>query len=279
MCRVLGVSASGYHAWYARTASKTMSQRQHDDIELGRSIERVFDKTNGTYGSPRVRMALSKEGCQVSRKRVARLMRQRGLRARQPRRRVRTTQSDHALPIVQNLLKRDFQASAPNQKWTSDITYIATSDGWLYLATVIDLFSRRIIGWSMSAHIDEVLVHTAITMALAKRPDRGSVVLHSDRGSQYAAGGIAQLCATHGIQQSMSRRGNCWDNAPSESFFATLKRECVNERTFASRAAARTAIFEYIEIYYNRERLHSTLGYQTPVEFESAFQSINLCPL
>jgi transposase InsO family protein len=279
MCRVLGVSASGYHAWRTRR----VSQRQRADTELGGSIERIFDKHKGTYGSPRVRMVLSNEGRPVSRKRVARLMRQRGLRASAPRRWVRTTDSNHALPIAKNLLERDFSASAPNQKWASDITYIATHDGWLYLATVIDLFSRRIVGWSMSTHIDEALVHAAITMALHKRdkPDAhaDSLIFHSDRGSQYAARGIAQLCAAHHIQQSMSRRGNCWDNAPSESFFATLKRECVKELIFTSRAEARTAIFEYIEIYYNRERLHSTLGYRTPVDFENAHRSINLCPL
>jgi putative transposase len=275
MCRVLGVSASGYYAW----RNRAVSQRQHDDKDLGTSIKHIFDKHNGTYGSPRVRMALVKQGRQVSRKRVARLMRQRGLKARQPRRWVRTTDSDHALPIAQNLMNRDFIASEPNQKWVSDITYIATRDGWLYLATVIDLFSRRVVGWSMSAHIDEALVHTAITMALGKRPKHDGLMFHSDRGSQYAARGIAQLCTAHGIQQSMSRRGNCWDNAPSESFFATLKRECVKERVFASRAEARSAIFEYIEIYYNRERLHSTLGYRTPVDFENAHLSITLCPL
>jgi transposase InsO family protein len=275
MCRVLGVSTSGYHAWRTRGISK----RQRDDAELGRSIRGIFAKHKGAYGSPRVRMALLHEGRQVSRKRVARLMRQRGLTARTPRRWVRTTDSDHALPIAKNLLGRDFRASAPNQKWASDITYIATRDGWLYLATVIDLFSRRIVGWSMSAHIDEPLVHAAITMALQKCPKPDSLIIHSDRGSQYAARGIAQLCADHGLQQSMSRRGNCWDNAPSESFFATLKRECVNETIFASRAQARTAIFEYIEIYYNRERLHSTLGYRTPVDFENAHSSSNLCPL
>ena len=275
MCRVLGVSASGYHAWRTRGAS----ERQRDDSQLSRSITCIFDKHKGTYGSPRVRMVLSNEGRQVSRKRVARLMRQHGLTARAPRRWVRTTDSDHALPIAKNLLERDFRASAPNQKWASDITYIATRDGWLYLAMVIDLFSRRIVGWSMSAHIDEALVHAAITMALHKRPKRDALIVHSDRGSQYAARAIVQLCTDHGIQQSMSRRGNCWDNAPSESFFATLKRECVNQRIFASRAEARTAIFEYIEIYYNRERLHSTLGYRTPVDFENAHRSINLCPL
>lgn len=206
-------------------------------------------------------------------------MRQRGLRALRPSRSVRTTQSDDALPIAENLINRDFTAAEANQKWASDITYIATQSGWLYLATVIDLFSRRIVGWSMSTSIDEALVHAAISMALTHRHRRATVILHSDRGSQYAARGIGQLCAAHGIRQSMSRRGNCWDNAPSESFFATLKRECVNEHVFVNRTEARSAIFAYIEIYYNRERLHSAIGYRSPVDFEAAHRSSTLCPL
>lgn len=276
MCRILGVSTSGYHAWRTRQPSL----RRREDEELTRSIERVFLSNHGAYGAPRVRMALRREGRSVSRKRVARLMQQHGLRAKGPRRRVRTTISDHRLPVAENLLDRDFTASEVNQKWVSDITYIATREGWLYLSSVIDLFSRRVIGWSMSVTIDEALVQAALCMALQQRSRRRPVLLHTDRGCQYAARGIADLCASEGIQQSMSRRGNCWDNAVSESFFATLKRECVGGRqSFNNRTEARTAIFAYIEIYYNRERLHSTLGYQTPVEFEAAHLSTSPCPL
>lgn len=264
MCRVLEVSPSGYYAWRKRP----VSDRACGDAVLKERITEIFTTSRGRYGAPRVHQALRRNGVRIARKRVARLMQQCSLRARTPRRRVRTTDSNHRHPVAKNLLDRQFTASAAHQKWTSDITYIATHEGWLYLAVVIDLFSRRVVGWSMSQQIDEALVRQAITMALSGKPINRDLLLHSDQGSQYAATGIGQLCRSNAVVQSMSRRGNCWDNAPSESFFGTLKRELINGHIYARRAEARAAIFEYIEVFYNRERLHSTLGYRSPIEFE-----------
>jgi len=275
MCRLLGVSPAGYYA----AAGRPVAERVHRDETLAETIEQIFDTSHGRYGSPRVHQKLRHEGVKVARKRVARLMRERSLCARRARRRARTTDSQHSWPVAGNLLERNFTATAVHQKWASDITYIATREGWLYLVVVLDLFSRRVVGWSMSQQIDAALVHRAITMAIAGKPADQPVILHSDRGSQYAATGIGELCRFNKVTQSMSRRGNCWDNAVSESFFSTLKQELINERVYATRAEARVALFEYIEIFYNRERLHSTLGYLSPAEFERTHTAINPCPL
>lgn len=275
MCRVLGVSPAGYHAWRRRP----IAARLISDQQLLGAIQRIVHCTDGRYGSPRVHQQLRAEGVRVARKRVARLMRQHRLSAQVQPRRAHTTDSRHAEPVAENLLGRNFSASAGNQKWTSDITYIATRQGWLYLAVVIDLFSRRVIGWSMSQQIDQPLVEQAIIMASAQKPVSTTVVLHSDRGSQYAALRTREVCRTHRITQSMSRRGNCWDNAPSESFFSTLKRELIRRQVYTTAKEARGAIFEYIEVFYNRQRRHSTIGYHSPVDFELAHSSSIPCPL
>ena len=207
-------------------------------------------------------------------------MRQQGLKpARQRKQRPRTTDSKHRLAVAENLLQQDFSADEPNQKWAGDITYIDTSEGWLYLAVVLDLFSRRVIGWSMSDRIDCQLAHSAMLMAVQQRQPIGVLIVHSDRGVQYAAGEYQQLLADWSLTPSMSRTGNCYDNAVSESFFATLKTELVYRQFYQTRQQARLSIFEYIVIFYNRQRLHSTLGYLSPVEFEQLYFSKNLCPL
>jgi putative transposase len=275
MCRVLEVSPAGYHAW----AQRSISAHELSDQQLLEAIQRIVRQSHGRYGSPRVHQQLRAEGLRVARKRVARLMREHGLSARPPRRRVRTTDSRHGEPVAENLLRRNFSAEAGNQKWVSDITYIPTCQGWLYLAVVIDLFSRRVIGWSMSQQIDQSLVERAVTMAITQKPATATVLLHSDRGSQYAARATRELCARHAITQSMSRRGNCWDNAVSESFFSTLKRELIGPQVYATAEDARGSIFEYIEAFYNRERRHSSVGYLSPIDFELAHTTSIPCPL
>lgn len=267
LCKVLGVSRSGFYAWRARPAS----QRGKTDAELAQEIVEVHAVSRGTYGSPCVHAELRARGLRVGKKRIARLMRDRGLAARKRRRfRPKTTDSNHHLPIAENVLDRDFSRPAPNQAWVGDITYIPTAQGWLYLAVLLDLHSRRVVGWAMSDRIDRHLVLGALSMAVTNRGvPAGGVLHHSDRGSQYASDDYRKALAGYGFKASMSRRGNCWDNAVSESFFSTLKVELVHQRQFATRAEARTAIFEYIEVFYNRQRRHSTLGYVSPAQFES----------
>jgi len=267
-CAVLGVAVSGYYGWQKRQ----MSMRQQQDQQLLSAIRRIYQQHRGLYGSPRIHAELKKEGWQCSRKRVARLMREAHLRSvRQRKRRVQTTQSKHSYPVAVNVLNRQFEAQRPNQKWVSDMTYIPTQNGWLYLAAVLDLFSRRIVGWAMSATCDATLVQNALQMALSERQPTADLLHHSDRGSQYAAHAYQALLAQHAITVSMSRKGNCYDNAVMESFFRTLKAECVDLHVFRSRTHARSVIFEFLEVYYNRQRLHSTLGYCTPAAFEAAF--------
>jgi putative transposase len=275
LCRTFGVSRSGYYAWLTRPRSA----RCASDEELLTVIEQIYTEKRQRYGAVRIHRQLRRRGWRCSKKRVARLMRQRGLKARRRRTWVRTTDSRHALPIAKNVLNREFDAGQPNQKWAGDITYVPTSEGWLYLAVVIDLFSRRVIGWSMSNRIDQLLARSAMLMALRTRRPNGALIVHSDRGVQYAAGDYQQLLADWSVTPSMSRKGNCWDNAVSESFFATLKNELVHHEQYRTREEAQRSIFEYIEIFYNRERLHSTLNYCSPVEFEQEYLSTNLCPL
>lgn len=267
-CAVLEVAESGYYAWCKRQPSA----HQQADAALVAEIQAIYAQNRGRYGSPRIHAELKKRGWHCGRKRVARLMREAHLRSvRQVKRRQLMTDSCHRYPVAANVLNRDFQAQLPNQKWVADITFIATQAGWLYLAVVLDLFSRRVVGWAMSARCDATLVQNALQMALSQRQPIDHLLHHSDRGSQYAAHVYQALLAQHHITVSMSRTGSCYDNAVMESFFRTLKAECVDLHVFHSRSHARTVIFEFLEVYYNRQRLHSTLGYCTPAAFEAAF--------
>jgi putative transposase len=267
MCRVLGVSVSGYYAWRGRQPSR----REQANAVLLERIRAVHDQSRRTDGSPRVHAALRAKGIACNRKRIERLMRLHGLRGRVRRaKQPKTTESTHPYPIAANLLNRDFAASTPNQKWLADITYVDTLEGFLYLASIEDVFSRRIVGWDMADSLETTLVERALHMALAQRKPNPGLLHHSDRGSQYASHDYQRLLAQHRITVSMSRTGNGYDNAMKESFFATLKLECAAQ-PFASRAAARLAIFEFIEVWYNRQRLHSALGYLSPQQFEAQF--------
>jgi transposase InsO family protein len=266
MCQQLGVSRSGYYAWKERPES----ERNKADRALAEVVTAVHQESRGRYGSPRVHAELRARGQRVSRKRVARLMRQHDIAARKRRRFVRTTDSRHTQPVAPNVLERNFSPGQPNSTWATDITYVGTRQGWLYLAVVLDLFSRKVVGWSMSEHIDRHLVLNALDMALkGRQPPRG-LLHHSDRGSQYASTDYQQALAARGIRCSMSRKGNCWDNAVVESFFSSLKLELVYTTDFATHEQARLALFEYIEVFYNRQRRHSSLGYVSPVDFELA---------
>jgi putative transposase len=267
LCAVLGVSASGYYDWRKRPPS----QRQRANERLLAAIRREHEASRQTYGSPRIHAALKQQGVQVGRKRVARLMRSDGLVGKTPRRkRPVTTQREPGALAAPNLLAQDFTTSRPDETWLADLTYIDTAEGWLYLALVMDLFTRAIVGWSMADHMQATLVERALFMALGRRLPDGDLLHHSDQGSQYTSALIQALLAQHHIQVSMSGVGNCYDNAPMESFIGTLKTECV-VYPFATRAEARQAIFEYIEVWYNRQRLHSSLGYMSPAAFERQY--------
>lgn len=266
ICRVLGVARSGYYAWLRRGVSARQVRRER----LVRQIRRVHAEHRFVYGSPRVHRVLVSQGERVGRHTVARLMRQAGIRPRARRAFApRTTDGRHGRPVAPNRLKRDFAAAGPDRKWVGDITYVATDQGWLYLAGVLDCFSRKVVGWSMSAAMPTELVSRALRMALARRSPRGELVHHSDRGSQYASVDYRQLLERHGITASMSGVGDCYDNAMMESFWATLKTELVHHKRYATHEEARASIFEYIEVFYNRKRLHSALGYQSPEAFEA----------
>ena len=270
MCRMLAVSRAGFYAWRRRPAA---AQTREDQV-LAVAVAAIYAENHGRYGSPRVQMELRNRGQRSGRKRIARLMRLQGLRARPKRRYRTTTDSRHGLPVCPNLLARRFAVAQPNTAWVTDMTYLWTAQGWLYLAVIIDLFSRRIVGWSMSERIDRKLALDALRMALAQRRPQPGLIHHSDRGSQYASGDYQQLLAQHGLRGSMSRRGDCWDNAVAESFFASLKLELVYQVQWRTRAEVRTAIFEYLELFYNRRRRHSSLGYLSPVEFERRNQRL-----
>ena len=266
MCDALSVSPSGYYAWRSRPESP----RKIANRELLVDIRRVYRQHRERYGAPRIHAELRAEGHTLSRKRVARVMRQHGIRARAPRRyRVCPTDSKHSLPVAENLLDQNFVAARPNQVWLADITYIPTGEGWLYLAVILDLFTRKVVGWAMRDHMRAELTIAALTMAIQRRRPRAGLVHHSDRGSQYAAGDYRDILRTAAIVQSMSRKGNCWDNAPMESFFGTLKTELVHQREYPDRDAARRDLFAYVEAYYNRRRLHSAIGYITPEQAEA----------
>lgn len=265
MCRALAVSAAGYYAWRSRPESARSSQTR----TLLSAIRVIHRESRETYGSPRIWNALVKQGHRVGEHRVARLMRHGGIRAKTVTKWRATTQSQHRFPVAANTLDRAFTVAAPNRVWAGDLTYVWTMEGWLYLAVLLDLYSRRVVGWAMGPRLTGELVEQALTMALVNRIPRAGLVHHSDRGSQYAATSYRHVLAAHGITASMSRKGNCWDNACIESFFGTLKRELVYHRHYATRDDATQDIFEYIEVFYNRQRRHSTLGYHSPAEYEA----------
>jgi transposase InsO family protein len=264
MCRVLQVTRQGFYAWQRRGPSR----RKREEERLSTTIRAAFLQNHGRYGSPRVYLELRDEGHRTSRKRVARLMKQHGLVARRLRRFVNTTDSKHGYGVAPNRLNRDFTPAAPNQVWATDITYVPTKQGWVYLAVVLDLYSRKVVGWSLQPYLDRRLVLTALQGAILARKPGPGLIHHSDRGVQYACEEYQRLLADAEIVPSMSRKANCWDNAVVESFFSTLKHELVHRCTFASHAEARSAIFEYVEGFYNRRRRHSTLGYVSPAEYE-----------
>jgi putative transposase len=272
MCDVLQVAASGYYAWRKRT---TPSQRMiADEILMGR-IRVVFDESRGRYGSPRVHRELKEQGHQVGRKRVARLMREGGLAARRKRRGTRTTDSNHGHRIAPNLLGRKFDVNGVsiNRVWVSDITYLPTDEGFLYLAATVDLASRNCVGWAMRNTLDAELAVSALRMAVEQRRPRPGLIHHSDRGSQYACDDFRGELDAHQMRASMSRKADCWDNAVAESFFATLEMELIANSRWRTRAEARTAVFEFIEGWYNRVRRHSTLGYLSPMQYEEKLKS------
>ena len=267
MCRVLQVSRSGYYAWRRRP----VSGREMANQKLTQQIEAIHQQSRQTYGSPRIQAELADQGVKCGPNRVARLMQEAELQAKQSRQfKVTTTDSAHNYPVAPNLLARNFQANRANEKWLADITYIPTAEGWLYLAAVMDLYSRRIVGWAMGESLERGLPLAALQMALDTRQPLPGLLHHSDRGSQYASDDYQAVLTKSQMQVSMSRTGNCYDNAPMESFFGTLKTELVYHCHYATRAEAKTAIFEYIEVFYNRFRRHSALGYQSPVVFEQS---------
>ena len=265
MCRTLAVSSSGYYAWVARPESR----RAAENRRLVAEIRVIHAESRRTYGSPRVHATLQAQGQQIGAHRVARLMRTSAIRAKTVKKWRATTDSAHPYPVVPNTLNRQFAVAAPNRVWAGDITYIWTAEGWLYLAVVLDLYSRRVIAWGMGSRLTQELATGALTMAIEHRRPAHGVVHHTDRGSQYAATRYRELLAGHGLTASMSRRGNCWDNAVVESFFHTLKTEHVHHQRYRTREDARQDIFEWIEVFYNRVRRHSTLGYRSPAEFEA----------
>ncbi len=268
LCRTLQVSRSGYYAWRKRPASESARRRD----ELTARIRALHQqKHHDSYGAPRIHQELIAKGCPCNRKTVAKLMKQAGIRACTVKKfRVTTTDSRHKLPVADNIVSRDFAPRGKNVTWVADITYISTAEGWLYVAAVEDLYSRKIVGWSMSERIDSRLVTDALQAAVSREVPGAGLVAHSDRGVQYASDHYQRILQQYGITDSMSRKGNCWDNAPMESFFATLKKELVHQHHYQTKAEARHSVFEYIETFYNPVRRHSTLGYLSPIMFEQA---------
>jgi putative transposase len=265
MCKMLSVSASGYYDWQDRP----LSARAQKNIELTEKIKVIFNEEHSRAGAKRITKRLKAEGTSVSRHRVARIMRLNGWRAKAAKKFKATTNSNHKLPVAPNLLQQNFTASKPNEKWVSDITYVWTEEGWLYLAVVMDLYSRMIVGWSMSERMTSKLVIDALQMAIWRRKKPHGVIIHSDRGSQYCSHDYQQLLTENGFICSMSKRGDCYDNASMESWNHSLKVEAIHGEKFITRAHARNHVFDYIDVYYNRKRLHSRLGYLSPVYFEA----------
>lgn len=264
MCKVLDVSRSSYYGWL----SAGISNYKLENIRLGSLIKDIFYKSYCNYGARRIRKELMKKGEVISRRRVRKLMKENELNCKTKRKFKVTTDSNHNLPIAPNILQRDFTASTINQKYVGDITYIWTNEGWLYLAVVIDLFSRKVVGWSIKKNMAVSLVNDALMMALLHRKPDAGLIWHTDRGSQYASINHRELLNNHGIIQSMSRKGNCWDNAVAESFFHTLKTELTYHFDYETRDEAKQSIFEFIEIFYNQKRSHSSNNYYSPAEFE-----------
>jgi transposase InsO family protein len=266
-CSVLEVSSSGYYDWRDRKPSAQQQTRQ----TLEQAVQRSHADSHAVYGYRKVHADLREQNLDCCAESTRRMMKKLGLSAQIRKAFVVTTDSNHAHPVAHNLLERDFTATAPNQKWLADITYIATREGWLYLAAVLDLYARRIVGWAMSEHIDEDLVTEALHMAIRQRCPGQGLLHHSDRGSQYAAQGYQKVLDQFGIVCSMSRRGDCWDNAAMERFFGSLKTEWVNGRVYPTRETAKQDLFKYIEWFYNGQRRHEALGYVSPVEFEARY--------
>lgn len=267
MCEVLEVSRSSYYAW---RNCETLSPRALENQQLSEKTKVIFLEHKCRYGSRRIRKALLKKGYKISRRRVCKLMKAQGLYCKTKRKFKHTTDSNHNLPIAANLLNRDFSPARPNQAYVGDITYIPTQEGWLYLAVVIDLFSRKIVGWSMDKRMKASLINNALLMAIWQRKPEKGLISHTDRGSQYASTSHRDLLNTYHIKQSMSRKGDCWDNSVAESFFHTLKTELTHHEKFETREEAKQKIFYYIEVYYNKLRMHSTNDYLSPVEYEQA---------
>lgn len=266
-CRVLRVSTSGYYRWCGHPIGTREARRK----DLTEKIRVIHHTSRRIYGSPKIRSELLKQGVKLNRKTVQRIMRELSIRSKVTRQfKVRTTNSSHAHPIAPNVLDREFTAEKPDTKWLCDITYIQTGEGWLYLAGVMDMCSRKIVGWSMAEHMRVELVNDALTMATTTRTPGPGLIHHSDRGVQYCCGEYRAHLEAWGMVASMSRTGECYDNAPAESFWATLKKELMSDRMFATREEARAAIFEYIEVFYNRQRIHGSIGYVSPEQFEAS---------
>lgn len=264
MCRLFSVTRQGFYAYLKRQAATRPAE-----VELQAQVKQAYAEGRGAYGSPRVVAALRRKGLPVSKRRVERTMRALGLQGRKRRRSRVTTKANPAHPVAANLLDRDFKADRPNQRWVTDISYVWTDEGWCYLAVILDLFSRAVVGWSLDTTLTTQLPLRALDMAVRRRIPGSSLLHHSDRGCQYTSQEYRRPLADLGIEVSMSRKGNCWDNAVAESFFSTIKLELVYDRRWATRLELRTAVFDYIEVFYNRQRLHSTLGYKSPVQFET----------
>jgi putative transposase len=265
------VSTSGYYTWLKRSPSTRTQQNQI----LVEKAKQVFKQSRSKYGSPRVYRQMKKEGFDVGRNRIARLMRENGICVRPKRRFRRTTDSNHDCPIADNIINRNFDVEAPDRVWAGDITYIWTLQGWLYLAVIIDLFSRRVVGWSLANHLRTDLVLNALRMALGQRIPEAGMIYHSDRGSQYASADYREVLKAYGIDCSMSRKADCWDNAVPESFFATLKKELIYEQVWSTHDEVRLAITDYIEAFYNRVRLHSYLDYMSPADYERKYEQLS----
>jgi transposase InsO family protein len=269
MCRVLLVASSGYYRWRGRK----LSRRDEENDRLRARITAIHTESRATYGSPKVYQKLRRDGEQVNHKRVERLMRERGLKAKRVKKFRPTTDSRHSLPVAENVLARNFSVARPDQVWTSDITYIWTDEGWLYLAVFLDLYSRLVVGWAVSERLTTGFVEQAFVRGQARRGTAVSPLVHSDRGSQYASAAFTVRLAAWGCSQSMSRKGNCWDNAVTEAFFGILKNELIHHERFATRQEARDKIFDYIEVFYNRSRIHSAADYFAPAEYEARYQA------
>lgn len=267
LCRVLGVTRQGYYA----SQKRGLSQRAKKDVELRQRISTVHRESRMTYGSPRIRAQLRREGLAVSKRRIEKNMRVLGLFGRMPRRFRVTTRSDPSHRVEPNLLARNFKASRPNERWVTDITYISTEEGWSYLAAVIDLYSRAVVGWALETTLTTELPLRALHESLRRRRPESKLLHHSDRGCQYTSEAYRQELARNGIEVSMSRKGNCWDNAVAESFFSTLKAELIHRQKWETREKLRAEVFEYIEVFYNRRRLHSSVGYKPPAEVEREY--------